>query len=221
MSVDRTRIWVLDDEDQLREVMAENVRTNGELVESFKDKDEVLKRLKTECPDVLVVDLKLSKQQDEEGFEVLRAARRASKDIKVLIVTVHHTLERGVQAFEEGAFDYIARNETTDYLRCLRLKTQLAVRLRERDLRRRLQCPDVQRRAWDAFCQELEGLLQSDRGKWVAFHDDKRVATAESKQDVYAELEAANLPLKEVLVRRVEPLGRPVDLRLYRGARLG
>jgi CheY-like chemotaxis protein len=78
---------------------------------------------------------------------------------------------------------------------------------------------EIQRLGWDTFCRELPHLLQEHPGKWVAFHGKKRVVLGASKQEVYVQLKQIRCPLEEVVVRRIESLGPPVDLRRLRKAR--
>jgi len=79
---------------------------------------------------------------------------------------------------------------------------------------------DVQRVSWVTFCRELPRLLQHAPGKWVAFYGEQQVVLGDSKQEVYEQLKQFRCPLEEVIVRRIEPLGPPVDLRRFRGARV-
>jgi hypothetical protein len=79
---------------------------------------------------------------------------------------------------------------------------------------------EVQRMGWDTFRRELPQLLQDHPGKWVAFHGERQVALHASENEVYEQLKQVGCPLEEVVVRRVEPLGPPIDLRRFRGARV-
>lgn len=75
----------------------------------------------------------------------------------------------------------------------------------------------VQRQGWETFCRELSQLLAHHSGQWVAFWGERQVALSTSKQEVYEQLLQVGCPLEEVIVRRIEPLGPPVDLRRQYG----
>jgi hypothetical protein len=79
---------------------------------------------------------------------------------------------------------------------------------------------NVQEAGWTTFRHELPRLLNEAPGKWVAFHGERQVALEASKLEVYRQLEQAGCPLEEVIVRRIEPLGPPIDLRRFRGLRV-
>lgn len=74
----------------------------------------------------------------------------------------------------------------------------------------------VQRLGWEVFRSELPRLLREVPGKWAAYRGEQQVALRDSKQEVYAQLTRAGVPLDEVVVVRVEHLAPPVDLRRIR-----
>jgi hypothetical protein len=71
---------------------------------------------------------------------------------------------------------------------------------------------------WATFQRELPRLLKEAPGKWVAFHRDRQAALSTSKQEVYERLLQMKCPLEEVVVRRIKPLGPPVNLQRLRRA---
>ena len=77
---------------------------------------------------------------------------------------------------------------------------------------------DIQQASWAAFQQQLPHLLKQALGQWVAFHGEHYVLGA-SKREVYGELKRKQWPRNEVVVRRIAPLGPPIDTRTYRGVR--
>lgn len=79
---------------------------------------------------------------------------------------------------------------------------------------------DLQRLGWDAFRERLPRLLETDAGRWVAFHGQTLLALADTKREVYEHLTPAGVPLKEVIVCHVGPLPPPIDLRRHRGLKV-
>lgn len=69
----------------------------------------------------------------------------------------------------------------------------------------------VQARGWNAFVLDLPWNLKVLGDQWVAYRGDDIVATASSWGEIYGAIEG--IPPAELLVRRVEPFGPPVDLR--------
>ncbi|MEN9328099.1 MAG: hypothetical protein RI947_907 [Candidatus Parcubacteria bacterium] len=72
---------------------------------------------------------------------------------------------------------------------------------------------EIQRLGWETFKQKLLQLLATNPREWVAFHGETQAALHESKQEVYRLLQEQGIPLTEVVVTKIEPLGPPVDLR--------
>ncbi len=94
-----------DDPDNLRSVkdVAEDAGfktlccTNGvDGVEMFR----------AEMPDVILSDLVLP---DIDGFEVLKRIRHIKSSIPLIIMTAYSSVESGVRAMREGAYDYITK----------------------------------------------------------------------------------------------------------------
>lgn len=79
---------------------------------------------------------------------------------------------------------------------------------------------DVQGLGWAAFREQLSGLLETDAGRWVAFHGRTRVALTDTNREVYEQLTRDGVPLNEVIVCRVAPLAPPIDPRRRRGRRV-
>ncbi len=80
--------------------------------------------------------------------------------------------------------------------------------------------PNMQDLGWTAFQSHLPRLLREASGKWVAFHGDRQAALGNSKQEVYERLLQMKCPLEEVVVRRIKPLGPPLNLQRFRRSRV-
>jgi hypothetical protein len=63
----------------------------------------------------------------------------------------------------------------------------------------------LQSQAWEAFARDLEELLRTHRGKWVAYRGPQRVGVGDSEADVYRECVQRGLPADELLVDMVYP----------------
>ncbi len=65
-----------------------------------------VERFKAHQPDVVLSDLVLP---DIDGLDVLRRIRTINTEIPVLIMTAYASVESGVRAMREGAYDYITK----------------------------------------------------------------------------------------------------------------
>ena len=63
-----------------------------------------LDRLRTEAPDVILLDLRLP---DQSGLEVYRVIRGIDARIPVIFITVARSADAAIEAMHQGAFDYL------------------------------------------------------------------------------------------------------------------
>jgi DNA-binding response OmpR family regulator len=98
-------ILIVEDDDDLRELLALNLERNGFAVAQAPDGAEGL-RLARECrPDLVVLDLMLPKL---DGRQVCREIRRAS-DVPILILTALDREIDVVNGLDAGADDYVTK----------------------------------------------------------------------------------------------------------------
>lgn len=71
---------------------------------------------------------------------------------------------------------------------------------------------DAQRIGWETFCAQLLQLLETSPRQWVAYRGAEQIGIREVKLDLYYLIQERNIPLTEVTVRKIEPLGPPVNL---------
>lgn len=71
----------------------------------------------------------------------------------------------------------------------------------------------VQSLGWRTFTKKLPELLTKARGKWIAFYGNRQVTIKKNKLEVYRLLEKKDILQNAVLVRRIEPLSPPMDMR--------
>ncbi|WP_368639119.1 nitrogen regulation protein NR(I) [Castellaniella ginsengisoli] len=106
-------IWILDDEPGMRWVLEKALDKAGWSARSFADGvalKEALDALEgatdPRAPAVLVSDIRMP---GPDGLSVLSAARALLPDLPVIMMTAYTDLDTTVAAFEQGAFDYLAK----------------------------------------------------------------------------------------------------------------
>ncbi|MGF1614826.1 MAG: response regulator transcription factor [Gammaproteobacteria bacterium] len=100
------RVLVVEDEDQLREHIASQLRRAGYAVDTAADGDEGL-YFGLEYPiDVAVLDLGLPKAP---GIDILRRWRTGGRAFPVLILTARGRWQEKVEGLEAGADDYLVK----------------------------------------------------------------------------------------------------------------
>ncbi len=100
------RVLVIEDEQILREQLAEALSTAGYVIDSAADGDEGFYQGKEYPQDLAVVDLGLPGMS---GIEVIKSWREAGLDFPVLILTARGRWQEKVEGLEAGADDYMVK----------------------------------------------------------------------------------------------------------------
>ena len=109
------RICVVDDNEMLRESVAETLVRDDHVVTTFKDPTEALRAIKSATFDCIVTDLKMPGM---DGVSLLRELRSGGCEASVILMTAFGTVDTAVEAMKLGAFDYIQKPFDGDKL-CL------------------------------------------------------------------------------------------------------
>ena len=103
-----TRILVVDDEPDLLELVAYNLRQAGYQVATARDGMSALAEARRTKPDLVVLDVMLP---DLSGTEVCKRLRRdpATENVPVLMLTARAQESDVEQGFDAGADDYVVK----------------------------------------------------------------------------------------------------------------
>jgi len=100
------KVLVIDDEANLRKVLAALLRRDGYDVTIAEDGEVGLAEFQKNGADAVITDLVMPKVG---GMEVLRAVNSADPEVPVIIITAHGTVDSAVEAIKLGAFDYVTK----------------------------------------------------------------------------------------------------------------
>src|SRR6202158_5965562 len=100
------KVLVVDDEANLRKVLATMLRRTGYDVTVAADGEQGLAEFLKSGADIVVTDLVMQKMG---GMELLRSVNSSNPDVPVIIITAHGTVDSAVEAIKLGAFDYITK----------------------------------------------------------------------------------------------------------------
>jgi nitrogen regulation protein NR(I) len=130
------RVLIADDEASLRKVLAAALKKEGYDVVTVKSAEEALEVLEAStAPDtgepfsLLVSDVRMP---GLDGMQLLSRVKRRFKDLPVVMLTAHGTVDLAVQALKQGAFDFITKPYERDELVAIVKK---AIAHRDRDER--------------------------------------------------------------------------------------
>ncbi len=98
------RVLIVDDEEQMRELLAKVLEKNGYQVAAAGDGAQALALLEKEPVDLVVTDVRMP---GLGGMEALKSIKELNPDIIVIIMTAFGSIDQAVQAVKEGAYDYI------------------------------------------------------------------------------------------------------------------
>ena len=102
------RIFVVDDDEQIRQLLSRLLTPAGYAVEEFGTAADVLERIRVEAPDLVLLDLGLP---DLSGHEVLESIRAdpATRLLPVVMLTGMGTTAEKRKAQSEGVTDFLSK----------------------------------------------------------------------------------------------------------------
>jgi len=99
-------IWILDDDKSIRWVFEKALARIEFAFKTFSNTADALKALDEEQPQVIVSDIRMP---GGSGLDFLTEVKERYPDIPVIIMTAYSDLESAVAAFQNGAFEYLAK----------------------------------------------------------------------------------------------------------------
>src|SRR5580658_2869154 len=106
------KILIVDDEPQIRRVLRTTLTSQGYTVAEARTGDEALELIRTDRPDLILLDVNMP---GRSGLETCREIR-ATTDIPVIMLTVRNTEHDKVQALDAGADDYVVKPFSSEEL---------------------------------------------------------------------------------------------------------
>ena len=101
-------IWCVDDDNTIREIEVYTLEQTGFKARAFADGVSMLEALKSEVPELIVLDIMMPEM---DGLEVLKKLRgeAAYKDIPVIMATAKGTEMDKIGGLNSGADDYLVK----------------------------------------------------------------------------------------------------------------
>ncbi|MDN5201019.1 sigma-54 dependent transcriptional regulator [Fulvivirgaceae bacterium BMA10] len=104
------KVFIVDDDEMLRDLIKMNLEELNDVdISLFEDSKDLLDEIHLN-PDVVVVDYHLPSMN---GIEVLKEINRQNNDIATIILSGQKDVEVVVDAYKNGAKNYIIKNENT------------------------------------------------------------------------------------------------------------
>lgn len=101
-------IYCVEDEKNIRELLVYTLEMTGFSTRGMADGTELWDALKTEVPELILLDIMLPR---EDGYTILEKLKQSSsfKEIPIIMVTAREAEFDKVRALEGGADDYITK----------------------------------------------------------------------------------------------------------------
>ena len=131
-------VLIVDDEADIRILLAEILRDEGYECRLAGDSDSALRAVEERRPTMIVLDIWL-RGSDLDGIGILEVLKRDHPDVPVVMISGHGTVETAVKAIKMGAYDFIEKPFKADRLLLTVERAIDAARLRREisDLRQR------------------------------------------------------------------------------------
>jgi DNA-binding NtrC family response regulator len=168
MSDGQKHLLIVDDENALREAIAERLGDHGFVVEQAGSGEAALQRLAEFAFDILITDLRLP---GIDGRKVLDSALERYPEIIAIVITGYGTVKDAVEAIKQGAADFITKPFQFDaLLHVLRLALE----------QRRLKSENAYLRSQLEARYRIDGLVGQSRVMRDLFHLLETVAATAS-----------------------------------------
>ena len=108
-------VLVVDDEEDIRELIAGILEDEGYSPRTAGDSDAVMAALQERLPSLVVLDIWLQGSK-LDGLEILSELKTLHPDLPVIIISGHGNVETAIAAIRKGAYDFIEKPLSSDKL---------------------------------------------------------------------------------------------------------
>lgn len=114
MKSDSKKFMIVDDDEEILHAFQEVLKKEGYHGTVARSGQEALKKISTEKPDVVFMDIAMPKLN---GLEVLNELKQRNHDMPVILITGYGTMQTAVKAMQLGAFEYLTKPVDIDKVR--------------------------------------------------------------------------------------------------------
>ena len=151
-----SKILIVDDEQQIRTLLARMMELEGYEVFQAADCKSALRQVETHAPDVAICDVLLP---DGNGVDLVTAIKKIAPAVEIVVLTAHGNIPDGVQAIKNGAFDYITKGD--DNNRMIPLISQAVEKARTNKSQAKTERHDSLTYSFDSIIGESKALMES------------------------------------------------------------
>src|SRR5258707_13128097 len=102
----RLSVLVVDDEPNIRKVLAINLKSDGHQVTAVSTFRDALTEAARQPFDLALVDLRLG---TEAGLDLIPKLKSESPWLRIVVITAYASVDTAVEAMKRGATDYLSK----------------------------------------------------------------------------------------------------------------
>ena len=101
-------ILIVDDNSDIRNILKDLISDAGFKTRVAANYNQALNEIDAKLPDVAILDVKLDKGEND-GIELLSHIKAKNKDIPVIMISGHASIEMAISSLKHGAFEFIEK----------------------------------------------------------------------------------------------------------------
>jgi two-component system response regulator AtoC len=173
------RLLVIDDESNMRHMLAAMLKNSGYSVDTASEGLEGMKMMERSSYDFILCDIKMPKM---DGMTFLKTAGDLVKHSTVIMMSAYGTVETAIEAMKLGAYDYISKPFKSDEVTLTLKKAEERERLKKENnfLRERIRTIQADNRFDRMVGQSKAMQAVFELAKKVARHNTTVLITGES-----------------------------------------
>jgi len=109
------KVLIIDDEKDICFLISEILTDEKYRTFSAQNSDEAIANFNKNKPDLVILDVWLSNSK-LDGIEILKEFKKINKNIPVIIISGHGTVDLAVSAIKNGAYDFLEKPFNSDKL---------------------------------------------------------------------------------------------------------
>lgn len=136
------KILIVDDEKSMRDILKNLLETENYIIDVTSNASEAIHRYNKNKHDLIISDIMMP---DIDGIELLKRFKKINKDVKVILITGHASIDNAIQAVKLGAEDFFIKPfENIEILKVVnRIYKNLSLSLQTEILKQELHRRDI------------------------------------------------------------------------------
>src|ERR1700690_204455 len=131
-------ILIVDDEADIRELVAGILADEGYSVRTAGDSEQALLAIRARRPSLLILDIWMQ-GGGMDGLELLDLVKSLDPDLPVIMISGHGNIETAVSAIKRGAYDFLEKPFKSDRLLLVVERALESASLKRKNRRLRMQ----------------------------------------------------------------------------------